>query len=637
MPEQFSSLNEHSPDDLQKEVPPPVEAAPADAEPVASENPRKQTWRKHHIVLATLSVFVLLLVLLTVTGKIDTLAQNLFRHFSPAQPVADLIETASGESGRGSMLTFSNLDMHPDIMFQPYTAGPIIGEAAQSADRIQKFRALMELYQQRQAEDDNFTIRVVDARDGSLLEIFTLEAERERYRETGRVHWHTIDQLRSREVRRLVDKYVARGVPRAAVTVKFGRSDQVKEARQNEERTILYEIRLARYLGLSLLPTEIGTVETFNQDQLVSSVGARGRYQMMPAVLRENGIRHYDLQTASGNRISVYEEWNPLLTMESSFVHLKGYINAVGHEIPGISAYHTGPGNIYKLYQMFLTRNAQNLNGATTVMDAYMWGVTDGFEVVNEATSFGDYSRGYVASAYGSLKAVEDEPIDTIKTLLTERVQLREGQQIYLSQLLRTLDKQRDQLALDNFEDLSLYNIFREMNPHIVLPAPTDSVGVPVRGDINLTSKAGAADVRFFLPLGSSRVLNGEGVDILDETKTFVFDHNTFRDPRLGDKTMWDREYDNLVQDIGRFGFTRENRSRLISLRSRFQQMYEQNPSHYRKLQLEIIRLHENVWQWGPWNDIAAAVSSARGRLRPEAEPPTPLPTSRSATGVLGL
>ncbi len=606
-------------------------------EPVASENKEARKLGRHHLFLATVAVFVILFVLFAVTGRIDTLARNIAERFASAEPAVAEVEEIVGAAKEevSTLFRFKDLDIHPDRLYTPYTAGPILEAGANTnGHQIRQFRELIELYQQRQGQDDNFTIRVIDNRTNKLLELFVLEDARNKYHETGRADWNAIDRLRRQETRRLVDKYAARGIPRKAVTVKWGRANQVKEARQSELSTIEYEVQLARYLDLSLLPTEIGTVETFNQDHLVSSVGARSRYQMMPYLLRQHGIRHYDLRTAAGNIVPVYEEWHPLITMEPSFLTLKSYINAVGHEIPGISAYHTGPGNIYMVYRSYLANKRNHLSPSSSVMDAYMWAVTDGFETVSKGTSFGTYSRGYVASAYGSLKAMEEEPIDTSHTVLAERVQLKTGRQIFLSQLLRTLGKHRDMLLIRGDQDRHLYDVFRELNPHIQLPEASDDQAVPVRGDISLSSKSGAADVRFFLPLGASRALAQAGLNILDEKKTFVFNHDTYRDPNLGLKTMWDREYEELVREIGKFGFTLANRARLSRLVSRFEQLAESDPSHYRKMQLYIIKQHAGIWQTGPWNNMAAAVSEVAPRLMPQ--PMSPLPAA-SGSDLLGL
>ncbi len=633
MPEHFRTDSDfHEGDPLAENVPV--------SEPLAAEV-EPEIGRSRHIGLATLSVFVVLFVLLTLTGRIDTLARGIMSALAPTQSgLADApadIDEAVKEEGDGTF-TFRDLDQHPDVVYQPYTAGTLVGDSTSPNIRtILHFRDLMALYEQRQSIDDNFTIRVVDNRTNELLELFTLVNDRDHYRETGNVHWFSIDEKRRVETRRLVDKFAARGVPRPNITVKWGRADQVREARKREVGTIEYEIRLARYLGLSLLPTEVGTVETFNDDRLVSSVGARSRYQMMPYLLRTYGIRQYSLKSAAGNTVPVAEEWNPLLTMESAFITLASYRNAVGAELPGISAYHTGPGNIFNVYRSFLTNRKSQLTPATTVVDAYVWAVTDGYNTVSDGTSFGQYSRGYVASAYGALKAVDNLPIDTSQTYLAERVQLASGKQIYLSQLLRTLDEHRDVLSISPGTGRSLYAVFRKLNPHIDLPAALDSsgAGVPVRGDISLVPTSGGADVRFFLPLGSSSALQQAGVNLLDESETFVYNHDTYSDPLQGEKTMWDREYDLLIHDIAGFGFNTRNLRRLISLEDKFEELAEASPTHYRKMQLDIIRMHLGIWKTGVWEKMASAVSAVEGRLRADPAQPTLLP-SISATRTFG-
>lgn len=615
-------MQEHSSPEREFDITDKAPQAPVSVEPLATEQRVIRAGREHLVLAALASMFVLF-VLFAVTGRLDMLAYNVRERISKAEPAIAGVDLGGDEVS--NIITFKDLDLHPDKVHAPYTGGAVLtSETNLRARRIGAFREFMNLYEQRQGQDDNFTIRVVDNRNNRTLELYTLDKEREHYRQTGVVKWDSIDDLRTQETRRLVDKYVARGVPKANVSVKWGRADQVKLARQAELGTIMYEVQLARYLGLSLLPTEIGTVETFNDDRLVSSVGARSRYQMMPYLLRQHGIRHYDLRTAAGNVIAVTEEWHPLLTMEPAFTTLKGYINAVGHEIPGISAYHTGPGNVFMVYRSFLGNNRSNLTPTTNVMDAYMWAITDGYNTVSNGTSFKSYSRGYVASGYGALKAMENSPIDTTLTVLAERVQLKPGRQIYLSQLLRVLDRQRDQLVLRG-EHPGLYDVFRQLNPHIALPEADDSTAVPTRADVELTATSGGGPVRFFLPLGASSVLKRAGMNILDDRATFVYDHDTYGDPNRY-KTEWDRQYDDLVQDIGHFGFTFANRAKLARLAARFEELAAANPTHYRLAQLEIIRTHKTIWETSAWNQIAAVVAQAAPALHPQ--PNRPLPAS---------
>ena len=68
--------------------------------------------------------------------------------------------------------TFRDLDLHPDVLFRPYTAGPILADStALPTSTIMAFRDLLAQYEQRQAVDDNFSIRVTDNRTGRLLEV----------------------------------------------------------------------------------------------------------------------------------------------------------------------------------------------------------------------------------------------------------------------------------------------------------------------------------------------------------------------------------------------------------------------------------------------------------------------------------
>ena len=518
--------------------------------------------------------------------------------------------------GAGSTFRLRDLDLHPDFLYHPYTTGRLLGDAVSTPSKsIEAFRDLLNLYIQRQSVDDNFTIRVVDNRKNEVLELFVLEDERERYERTGKGDWEEIDKKRRVEMRRLIDKYAARGIPRGAITVRFGHANEVREARERERAFIEYELRLARYLGLSLLATEIGTVETFNMDRRVSSAGARGRYQMMPYLLRKNGIYHYQLRTVGGHPINVREEWHPLLTMEPAFLTLKGYVNAAGHEIPGISAYHAGPGNIFRIYRQFLEKPRSLVKPNSTVVDAYVWAVTDGYPEVSSGSSFGQYSRAYVASVYGSLRAMEDESIDTSATMLAERVQLLPGKQIQLSKLLRTLEENRHRLTWSKTDPgLSAYEFFRELNPHIDLPE-SDGEGVPTRGDLRLVASVGTSKVRFFLPLGATQVLEDAGIDVLNRFATFRFDHSTYAPAGYHEITEWDREYDELVADVERFGFTKRNRQQLIRLKDKFKELANENPSHYRLAQLDIIETHERIWTSKPFDTLAEVAARNAGKL----------------------
>ncbi len=531
----------------------------------------------------------------------------------------------------------AGLDLHPDRIYSQYFSDAFItrpsatDSAAAAVGGVEDFRQQLEIYRHRAGVDDNFTIRVYDNRTWKTLETFTLREQKERYESTGEVNWDRIDALRRQSANGLIRKWTARGVPKSAISTRWGRANQMREARQREEHMLEYEIRYARQLGLSLLTTEIGSVETFNQDWMESPVKARSRYQMMPDILELFDIEAYTLPAEAGS-VQVREWLNPLLSMQSSFLLVRGYTNAVGHEIPGVSAYHTGPGNIFHLYQTYLRAKSKDPTiEDATVIEAYMWGVTDGFQRVRAQSSFGPHSRGYVLSAYGALRAVDGQPLDPEKTLRTEQVSLAAGETVALRDLLDLLQPHGGRLDWGHGIDAAnLYERFRELNPHMALPrsGSDETVAVPASGNVRLSATAEGDPVRFYLPYGASDLLDRLRPGLLNPDLLVRFDEDTFADPALtGEQTQWDRAYDELVRDVANFGFTTQNRSRLESLYSRMQQLAAENPTRYRKAQAKIITIHRRVWGTAAFRDLAGTVQNvlagSRFPVRP-LEPASP-------------
>lgn len=582
------------------------------SEYLTDPNARRIEWLALGL-LAVLGLFVL------VVTRGDLVAQGV----PPAEDPEAQAEAAEAAAPEPLIpprpFALSALDLHPDRLYAPYLSGAFIqGDSASAANdpTLLDFRTQLDIYEKRAGVDDNFSIRVFDNRTWKTLEVYTLRDLRERYEQTGKANWDQVDRARSAVTNDLMRKWVARGVPREAIATRWGRANQIKEARERELPYIEYEIRYARYLGLSLLATEIGTVETFNQDWLVSSAGARGRYQMMPDILDLFGLQTYDLPARSGT-VRVREELHPLLALQGSFLLVRGYANAVGHEIPGVSAYHTGPGNIFHLYGTYLRANAAQDFSSRTVIDGYMWGVTAGFERVRKQSSFGPHSRGYVLSAYGALRAVENDEIDPAQTLRAEQVQLGAGQRVALAELLTLLEPHEGRLDWGPGNDHdNLYQRFRELNPHFALPRTDDngSVAVPAGGDVTLARSAGRDAVRFFLPYGATELLGRIRPGLIDEAAVMRFDQNTFTDPEItGEKTVYDRAYDQLVEDIAHFGFTGTNQRRLNALYTRMQELAEQNPTPYRLAQARIITIHRRTWMTNAFKELSGAVANVLG------------------------
>ncbi len=527
-----------------------------------------------------------------------------------------------------STLTPKDLPAHPSAKLDAYFPPSTSASSASTSAVLPQFHDLLRQYTLRQTQDDNFTIRVLDRRSDEVLEFFELTELRTAYRQGKDLDWETVDEHRYEAMEQLVDTYEERGVPLEDIVVRWGRANQVKAAHERGRPYQAYERRLAEYLGLSLLATEIGTVETFNQDHLVSAAGARSRYQMLPWVLRRSGVNEYTLPTETDSWVRVREERHPLLVLEPAFLLLRGYVNAVGQEIPGLSAYHTGPGNIFKLYRKYYTES-DHFTSSATVADAYAWAITEGFDIVSENSTFGGDSRGYVPAAYGALVAREDRPLDPSPPLQAARLQLKPGASITLRELLAPLDSAGQSRRLPGWgpkaDDGTIYERFRALNPHIHLPPSTDGT-VPEGGNVRFVSAVDGKAVRFFLPLRAPAILRTAGLDAIDPSATFRYEDSTYAGPASSQVTRWDRQYEALVDDIEHFGFTEQNRDRLLHLHDRFETLAEQRPTRYRRRQLRIISIHRRLWRSAPWEELAEATRRAMDRMKVEGQPLDSLP-----------
>ena len=583
------------------------------------------------VVLSALSLGI-------VGAGVVAAASTSFSGADAGQPsLVDTTATAARAPAPGEPYTFASLDIHPDRLFRGYFAGAFTGDDAQAGVGAD-FRWRLDMYRKAYGVDDNFTIRVLDDRTGQTLQTVTLQAARDRFRAGGQAEWDAVNRERASATAQLRAKWLAYGIPRDKIVIRWGYRDQTLGARDRDARYVPYEVNLARRLGLSLLATEIGTVETFNQDQLVSSAGARSRYQMMPDVLRRFNVEQYTLPTAGGQAVQVKEELNPLLAMEPSLMFVRAYANSVGHELPGISAYHTGPGNIFTLYREYL-RAFPGLTRAQGkhVSDAYMWGVTDGFQRVDAVSSFGDQSRAYVLKAYGALRATENLTVDPDQAARGELVRLRPGATVTLDGLLTALAPHTERLDWGPARGASMYEKFRDLNPHMGLPLGLS--GVPASGNVRFASAVGSVPVRFFLPLGATDVLRRVGLDVVGTVQRF--DQTTYL-PEDGDVTALDREYMALVEETGRFGFTRANKARLDRIAAQMQDAARRDPgSRYRQTQAEIARIHQGVWRTRAFDELVATTEtlfSMNPLVRLGRDPvasvdpaPTPVPTAPMA------
>ena len=517
----------------------------------------------------------------------------------------------------------ADLRLDPSAIHSPLIPTPAaLADKDGHPESFREFYELLDIHMNRFSVDDNFTLRVMNRKEDRLLERYVLEDERERFLQTGEADWGQIDKKRRTVMKRLLDQWERRGERRRDLAVTWGRLNQVFEARERDAPYLSYELRLAKMHGLSALSTELGTVETFNQDWLVSRAGARGRYQFMPDYLRKFGIKRFSVKTTSGRTVRVYEERHPLITMEHAFEIMRAYANAVGHEIPGLSAYNTGVGNVFNLTRLYLMNERPNPDDVT-VFDAYAWAVTDGFPEVSRRTTFRRHSRAYLPSVHAAYRATEHMEVDFDDTMRAELLSVKRGKRINLKDLLAALSDHS--LDWTPWNDAGLYEAFVSFNQHLSLPAPLADGAMPSNGNLIVANPSRSTTLRVFLPIGSLQALENEGLDIFDAETVRRFDEFTFQDPvETGEKTLLDWEYEALVEEIGHFGFTLENRERLVKLAEQFQQMAKDDPSPYRNSQALISSIHNRLWSHGPWVKLERAVAQTRTVYEAELRQGTP-------------
>ena len=191
---------------------------------------------------------VLLLTMLVIAGFVYTgQAQSIVQHILESQEDAPEPDAPVPAPRESTLFALTDLDNHPDFIHGEYTAAPLISldDHLVHNQHLSDFRDLLGIYVSRQSMDDNFTVRVIDRRTSGLLERYTMENLSADYAATGVADWEAIDAMRGTWSSKLIGKYRRRGVPMEDIMIKWGRLDQVKEARVREEPFISYEIRLS--------------------------------------------------------------------------------------------------------------------------------------------------------------------------------------------------------------------------------------------------------------------------------------------------------------------------------------------------------------------------------------------------------
>ena len=88
------------------------------------------------------------------------------------------------------------------------------------------------------------------------------------------------------------------------------------------------------------------------------------------------------------------------------------------------------------------------------------------------------------------------------------------------------------------------------------------------------------------------------------------FDQSTYL-VQDDERTDVDRDYEALVEETGRFGFTQANKARLNAIAVRLTAEARRHPeSRFRRTQAEIARIHQTVWNTRAFDDLAAVTAT---------------------------
>jgi hypothetical protein len=206
-----------------------------------------------------------------------------------------------------------------------------------------------------------------------------------------------------------------------------------------------------------------------------------------------------------------------------------------------------------------------------------------------------------------------------------ELVTMKGGATIRLGQMLEIL-KLHD-LDWTPYEPTPVYEAFRAFNSHMALPPATAAGKIPGNANVRLKNPSRRVKLRFFLPIGATSILAEAGHDVFDSDEMRLFNDDTYADPvKTQQKSLLDWEYDRVVGQIGRFGFTEEIRSRVNEIAEQMEKLAEDKPTPYRRSQAVIAGMHKRLWSFGPWVKLEKAVAQTRNihheQLRQGSAPP---------------
>jgi hypothetical protein len=209
---------------------------------------------------------------------------------------------------------------------------------------------------------------------------------------------------------------------------------------------------------------------------------------------------------------------------------------------------------------------------------------------------------------------VEHEPIEFADTFAGDQVALKNGRRFTLSALIAALDALDPQPDWGHARDFpTTFQRLSALNPHLRLSSLEPSSRVTSRSNLVFDSAPSGATLRIFLPLDVADRLVEAGHDWFRKEDRLRFDFQLFSSAATTEQTALDRTYMDLVKDIGRFGYTIENRTMLSRLVQKFEEAARFQPTLYRRFQAEVIAIHEEVWASRFLDNLAASVTRAYG------------------------
>jgi len=227
---------------------------------------------------------------------------------------------------------------------------------------------------------------------------------------------------------------------------RIGSADQIPKALDRASPFIPYLEAIGLRYGLDRDTWLIAIQESLFTPNVVSSAACEGPFQ-----LNRHNARNAGLILPKGrgsNKTNVNESLHPILAAEAAFGLLRSYVYHTGGFFTGMSAYHTGPGNLAQMrsqqianadwktpshvtalddwqaeqlaaLEYLVMPDADENTPGTEAADAFSWIVTEGWQMPTNRTTFKKESARYVPRFMGLRNAlVRDALYTTVREVV---------------------------------------------------------------------------------------------------------------------------------------------------------------------------------------------------------------------------